>query len=84
MRLGDDGRVNKLRTIASNLAFVDDLQCQVGVLVLLRRIAGGINASEQQIALSQSSPVVPVTRRSGSTGNSSTKSGACLQALSNC
>ena len=47
--LGDDGRVNKLRTIASNLAFVDDLQCQVGVPVLLRRIAGGINASEQQI-----------------------------------
>ena len=46
---GDDGRVNKLRTIASNLAFVDDLQCQVGVPVLLRRIAGGINASEQQI-----------------------------------
>jgi molecular chaperone DnaK (HSP70) len=47
--LGDDGRVNKLRTIASNLAFVDDLQCQVSVPVLLRRIAGGINASEQQI-----------------------------------
>jgi molecular chaperone DnaK (HSP70) len=47
--LGDDGRVNKLRTIASNIAFVDDLQCQVGVPVLLRRIAGGINASEQQI-----------------------------------
>jgi hypothetical protein len=47
--LGDDGRVNKLRTIASNLAFVDDLQCQVGVPVLLRRIVGGINASEQQI-----------------------------------
>jgi molecular chaperone DnaK (HSP70) len=46
--LGDDGRVNRLRTIASNeLAFVDDLQCQVGVLVLLRRIAGGIHASEQ-------------------------------------
>jgi molecular chaperone DnaK (HSP70) len=47
--LGDDGRVKKLRTIASDLAFVDDLQCQVGVPVLLRRIAGGINASEQQI-----------------------------------
>jgi molecular chaperone DnaK (HSP70) len=45
---GDDARVNRVRTIASNnLAFVDDLQCQVGVLVLLRRIAGGINASEQ-------------------------------------
>src|SRR5215469_10718588 len=44
----DDGRVNRLRTIASNnLAFVDDLQCQVGALVLLRRIAGGIRASEQ-------------------------------------
>jgi molecular chaperone DnaK (HSP70) len=46
---GDVERVDKLRTIASNdLAFVDDLQCQVGALVLLRRIAGGINASEQQ------------------------------------
>jgi molecular chaperone DnaK (HSP70) len=46
---GDVARVDKLRTIASNdLAFVDDLQCQVGALVLLRRIAGGINASEQQ------------------------------------
>jgi len=46
---GDDARVNKLRTIASKLAFVDDLQCQVALLVLLRRIAGGINASEQQM-----------------------------------
>ena len=45
---GDDARVNRLRTIASNdLAFVDDLQCQVGVPLLLRRIAGGINAGEQ-------------------------------------
>jgi molecular chaperone DnaK (HSP70) len=44
----DDGRVNRLRTIASNnLAFVDDLQCQIGASVLLRRIAGGIRASEQ-------------------------------------
>jgi hypothetical protein len=44
----DDGRVNRLRTIASNnLAFVDDLQCQIGALVLLRRIAGGIRASDQ-------------------------------------
>jgi molecular chaperone DnaK (HSP70) len=44
----DDGRVDRLRTIASSdLAFVDDLQCQVGALVLLRRIAGGIRASEQ-------------------------------------
>jgi hypothetical protein len=46
---GDDARVNDLRTIASNeLVFADDLQCQVERLVLLRRIAGGINASEQQ------------------------------------
>jgi len=46
---GDDARVNDLRKIASNeLVFVDDLQCQVEQLVLLRRIAGGINASEQQ------------------------------------
>jgi len=46
---GDDGRVNDLRTIASNeLIFADDLQGQVEMLVLLRRIAGGINASEQR------------------------------------
>jgi molecular chaperone DnaK (HSP70) len=46
---GDDARVNDMRTIASNeLVFVDDLQCQVGTLVLFRRIVGGINASEQQ------------------------------------
>jgi len=46
---GDAARVNDLRTIASNeVVFADDLQCQVEMLVLLRRIAGGINASEQQ------------------------------------
>jgi len=46
---GDDARVNDLRKIASNEpAFADDLQCQVELLALLRRIAGGINASEQQ------------------------------------
>jgi hypothetical protein len=46
---GDDALVNHLRTIASHeLVFADDLQCQVERLVLLRRIAGGINASEQQ------------------------------------
>ncbi len=46
---GDAARVNGLRTIASNeLVFADDLQCQVERLVLLRRIAGGINASLQQ------------------------------------
>src|SRR5207302_9082388 len=45
---GDDARVRHLRTILSNdLVFADDLQCQVGVLVLLRRISGGIDASEQ-------------------------------------
>jgi DNA-K related protein len=46
---GDDARVNDVQRIASNqLVFADDLQCQVEMLVLLRRIAGGINASEQQ------------------------------------
>jgi molecular chaperone DnaK (HSP70) len=46
---GDTGRANVLRTSASNeLVFADDVQCQVEMLVLLRRIAGGINASEQQ------------------------------------
>jgi molecular chaperone DnaK (HSP70) len=47
---GDDARVKDLRTIASNnLGSVDDLQSKVGTLVLLRRIVGGINASEQQV-----------------------------------
>jgi len=46
---GDDARVKELLTIASNeLVFADDLQCRVELLVLLRRISGGINASEQQ------------------------------------
>jgi len=46
---GDDARMNHLRRIAFNkLVFSDDLQCQIEMLALLRRIAGGINASEQQ------------------------------------
>jgi hypothetical protein len=58
---GDDARVNDLCTIASNeLVFADDLQCQVEMLVLLRRIAGGINASEQQALYRKH------TRRAGS------------------
>jgi molecular chaperone DnaK (HSP70) len=53
---GDDARVNHLRTIASSdVAFADDLQCQIATLVLLRRIAGSINASEQQILYRQHS-----------------------------
>jgi len=47
---GDDARMNHLRRVAFNkLVFADDLQCQVEMLALLRRIAGGINASEQQV-----------------------------------
>ena len=46
----DDSRVKELRTIALNeLAFADDLQCQIEMLVLSRRIASGINASDQQV-----------------------------------
>jgi hypothetical protein len=46
---GDDLRIRTLQTVASNgLIFPDDLQCQIELLVLLRRIAGGINASQQQ------------------------------------
>jgi hypothetical protein len=51
---GDAARVNDLRTIASNeIVFADDLRCQVEMLVLLRRIAGGINASEQHVLYSK-------------------------------
>jgi len=46
---GDDARVNELRRIATALAFPDHLQCQVAALVALRRIAGGIGASQQQV-----------------------------------
>jgi molecular chaperone DnaK (HSP70) len=46
---GDNARINDVRTIALNKPlFAHDLQCQVEMLVLLRRIAGGINASDQQ------------------------------------
>jgi hypothetical protein len=46
---GDTGRANILRTrTLKELIFADDLQCRVELLVLLRRIAGGMSASEQQ------------------------------------
>jgi molecular chaperone DnaK (HSP70) len=46
---GDDARVDHLwKVVSSELAFADDLQCQIEMLLLLRRIAGGINASKQQ------------------------------------
>ncbi len=46
---GDNVRGKELQRVASGeLVFVDDLQCQIEMLVLLRRIAGGINASRQQ------------------------------------
>ncbi len=46
---GDDMRVKDLQKVASSeLVFADDLQCQIERLVMLRRIAGGINASKQQ------------------------------------
>jgi molecular chaperone DnaK (HSP70) len=45
---GDDARVRDLLTIVSmELSFEDELQCQIELQVLLRRIAGGINASAQ-------------------------------------
>jgi len=45
---GDDVRVKNLLTIASNeLTFANELQCQVALLVLLRRIAGGVPANAQ-------------------------------------
>ena len=45
---GDDVRVRDLLTLVSNeLAFEDELQSQVQLLILLRRIAGGIPARAQ-------------------------------------
>jgi hypothetical protein len=46
---GDDARIRDLLAIVSNEpTFEDELPCQVQLLVLLRRIAGGISASAQQ------------------------------------
>jgi hypothetical protein len=46
---GDEARVRAMRNVASaGLVFADDLPCRVELLALLRRIAGGLNASEQQ------------------------------------
>jgi len=45
----DDFRVSQARKVyMSGLAFPRDLQCQVEWLVLWRRIAGGLNANQQQ------------------------------------
>jgi len=47
--LGDDARIQKLLAVAAGAPiFADDLQCQVEMLAMLRRISGGINASRQQ------------------------------------
>jgi hypothetical protein len=46
---GDHTRVDRLRQLVSGgPVFADDLPSQVETLVLLRRIAGGVNAGDQQ------------------------------------
>ncbi len=56
---GDNERLEHLRRIVSNEpVFGDDLQCQVETLILLRRIAGGINASEQQALYRKYAPLL--------------------------
>jgi len=56
---GDNARLEHLRRIASNQSVFDsDLQCQVEALILLRRIAGGINASEQQALYRKYAPLL--------------------------
>ena len=62
---GDDARVKDLLAIVSNeLAFADELQSQVQLLVLLRRIAGGISASAQ-LALFRKHASPAVQKKSG-------------------
>jgi molecular chaperone DnaK (HSP70) len=56
---GDNARLEHVRRIASNESvFGGDLQCQVETLILLRRIAGGINASEQQALYRKYAPLL--------------------------
>ncbi|MGC2209170.1 MAG: Hsp70 family protein [Candidatus Korobacteraceae bacterium] len=46
---GDDARIHQLWAVAPAApVFAGDLQCQVEMLSMLRRISGGINASRQQ------------------------------------
>ena len=60
---GDDARARRLQTIVShNPVFADDLQCRVEMLVLLRRIAGGISASEQQALYPKHAPGAAATK----------------------
>ncbi len=82
---GDDVLVYDLWTIVSNeVVFADDLQCQVELLVLLRRISGGINAREQQALYRKYASRAGRKKKAASTSNSSTMSGAWLRALSTC
>ncbi len=64
---GDNARMEHLRRIASKESvFGGDLQCQVERLILLRRIAGGINASEQQALYRKYAPLLSgVVRAAG-------------------
>jgi len=56
---GDNARLDHLRRIALNESVCgSDLQCQVEMLILLRRIAGGINASEQQTLYRKYAPLL--------------------------
>jgi hypothetical protein len=58
---GDNARVDRLQRIALNgPVFSSDLQCQVETLILLRRIAGGINASEQQTLYRKYAPLLGI------------------------
>jgi molecular chaperone DnaK (HSP70) len=59
---GDDARVRELRRMAAGPVFQDDLQCQIAALVALRRILGGINASEQQ-AMYRAYTTVPLYKK---------------------
>ena len=54
----DDVRVSHLQRIASAPVFEDDLPCQVETLVLMRRIAGGLNASQQQALYRNHAPLL--------------------------
>jgi hypothetical protein len=63
---GDHERVKHLRAIASGgPIFTSDLPCQVETFVLLRRISGGISASDQQTLYRNYAPLLGTGGRTG-------------------
>lgn len=63
---GDHERIERLGALVLNTpVFTDDLPCQVETLVMLRRVSGGISASQQQMLFKKYERLVGLGGRPG-------------------